>query len=139
MTREEAKQELSVLKEMSKDIKSIEDEIERLLTVATKMTTSYEIVPSSGTPKNKIEEALVKLEDYRNRLSNQVLDCLEYRTRCLVKLELIEPKSLQKVLRYYYFQNNTLERTAELLDRSYQWTYEMFLSALDKYAEIPTT
>lgn len=121
---------------MSKDIKSIEDEIERLLTVATKMTTSYEIVPSSGTPKNKIEEALVKLEDYRNRLSNQVLDCIEYRTRCLVKLEQIQPKSLQQVLRYYYFQNQTLEKTAELLDRSYRWTYEIYLSALDQYAKI---
>lgn len=124
------------MKEMSKDIKSIEDEIERLLTVATKMTTSYEIVPSSGTPKNKIEEALVKLEDYRNRLSNQVLDCIEYRTRCLVKLEQIQPKSLQQVLRYYYFQNQTLEKTAELLDRSYRWTYEIYLSALDQYAKI---
>ena len=100
------------------------------------MTTSYEIVPSSGTPKNKIEEALVKLEDYRNRLSNQVLDCIEYRTRCLVKLEQIQPKSLQQVLRYYYFQNQTLEKTAELLDRSYRWTYEIYLSALDQYAKI---
>lgn len=136
MTREEAKKELHVLKEMSKDIKAIEDEIERLLTVATKMTTSYEIVLSSGTPKNKIEEVLVKLEDYRSRLTNQMLDCLEYRTRCLTKLEQIEPKSLRKVLRYYYFQDFTLEKTAELLGRSYQWTYEMFLSALDKYAEI---
>lgn len=136
MTREEAKDELRVLKEMSKDIKSIEDEIERLMTVATKMTTSYEVIPSSKLSKSKIEEALVKLEDYRGRLTNQVLSCLEYRTRCLAKLEQIEPKSLQKVLRYYYFQDFTLEKTAELLDRSYQWTYEMFLSALDKYCEI---
>lgn len=136
MTREEAKKELHVLKEMSKDIKSIEDEIERLLTVATKMTTSYEIVPSSGTPKNKIEEALVKLEDYRGRLTNQILRCLNYRAMCQEKLEKIEPASLQKVLRYYYFQDFTLEKTAELLDKSYQWTYERFLSALDKYSEI---
>lgn len=135
MTREEAKKELHVLKEMSKDIRSIEDEIERLLTVATKMTTSYEIIPS-GTPKNKIEEALVKLEDYRGRLTDQVLACIEYRTRCLTKLEQIEPASLRKVLRYYYFQDFTLEKTAELLDRSYQWTYEMFVTALDKYSEI---
>ena len=135
MTREEAKAELKVLKEMSKDIKSIEDEIERLMTVATKMTTSYEAIPS-GTPKNKIEEALVKLEDYRGRLTNQILKCLEYRTMCLTKLEQIQPASLRKVLRYYYFQDFTLEKTAELMDRSYQWTYEMYLSALDKYCEI---
>lgn len=135
MTREEAKKELHVLKEMSKDIKAIEDEIERLMAVATKMTAAYDATPS-GIQKSKIEEVLVKLEDYRSRLTNQMLDCLEYRTRCLAKLEQIEPKSLQKVLRYYYFQDFTLEKTAEYMNRSYQWTYEMFLSALDKYAEI---
>lgn len=135
MTREEAKKELHVLKEMSKDIKAIEDEIERLMAVATKMTAAYDATPSK-IQKSKIEEVLVKLEDYRSRLTNQMLDCLEYRTRCLAKLEQIEPKSLRKVLRYYYFQDFTLEKTAGLLGRSYQWTYEMFLSALDKYAEI---
>ena len=136
MTREEAKKELAVIKEMSKDLQALQDEIERLMAVATKMTTSLDAVPVSGTPKNKIEEALVQIEKYRDRLTNSILNGMEYRTRCLAKVEQIQPPSLRKVLIYYYFQNNTMERTAELLDRSYRWTYEIYLTALDKYAEI---
>ena len=137
MTRKEAKRELAPLKEMAKDIQSVEEEIERLMAVATKMTTSYE-PKISGTPKNKIEEAMVQLDEYRKRLSSLLLENLEYKNRCLDKVTMIEPRSLQKILLYYYFQNFTLEQTAELLDRSYQWTYELFKTALDKYAELDT-
>lgn len=135
MTREEAKRELHVLKEMSKDIQAVLDEIERITAVATKMTIAFDTIPT-GVPKNKIEEAVVKLEDYRGRLTNQITASVAYQTKCRVKLWQIEPKSLQKVLDYYYFQDKTLEQTAELLDKSYRWTYEMFVTALDKYAEI---
>ena len=139
MTRKEAKRELAPLKDMAKDIQSVEDEIERLMAVATKMTTTYDPINVSGSPKNRLEEAITQLEDYKERLSNLVLENLAYKNRCLDKVYRIEPKSLQKILLYYYFQNYTLERTAELLDRSYQWTYELYKSALDKYAEISDT
>jgi hypothetical protein len=135
MTREEAKRELRPLKEMQKDIQAVEDEINRLMTVATKMTTNLDALPS-GTPQNKIEEALIKIEEYRGRLTNLLLKSLEYRTRCLAKVELIHPASLRKILIYYYFQNFTLEKTAEELDRSYQWTHTMLQTALDKYSEV---
>lgn len=136
MTRREAKKELTPLKDMAKDIKAVEDEIERLMTVATKMTTTYDPINVTGTPKNKMEEAIIKLEDYKGRLSNLVLEDLAYKNKCLDKVYQIEPKSLQKLLIYYYFQNYTIEKTAELLDKSPRWTYEMLMTALDKYSEI---
>ena len=136
MTRKEAKRELAPLKDMEKDIRSVEDEIERLMAVATKMTTTYDPINVTGSPKNKLEEAIVKLEDYKDRLSKLVLENLAYKNRCLDKVYQIEPKSLQKILLYYYFQNYTLEKTAELIGKSERWTYEMYLTALDKYSEI---
>ena len=136
MTRREAKKELTPLKDMAKDIKAVEDEIERLMTVATKMTATYDPINVTGTPKNKMEEAIIKLEDYKGRLSNLVLEDLAYKNKCLDKVYQIEPKSLQKLLIYYYFQNYTIEKTAELLDKSTRWTYEMLMTALDKYSEI---
>lgn len=136
MTREEAKQELRPLKDYAKDIRAVELEIERLMAVATKMTPNYDITPVSGTPKNKIEEAIEKVEEYRGRLSKLILRSLDRKSKCLQKVEQIEPQSLQKILLYYYFQDYTLEKTAELIDRSERWTYEMYLTALDKYSEI---
>ena len=136
MTREEAKQELRPLKDYAKDIRAVELEIERLMAVATKMTPNYDITPVSGTPKNKIEEAIEKVEEYRGRLSKLILRSLDRKSKCLQKVEQIEPQSLQKILFYYYFQDYTLEKTAEKIERSYQWTYEMYLTALDKYSEI---
>ena len=56
MTWEEAKKELRPIKEMEADIRSVELEIERLMTVATKMTPNYEGAKVLGDHKNKIEE-----------------------------------------------------------------------------------
>lgn len=136
MTRKEAKRELRNIKEMEKDIKSVELEIERLMTVATKMTTSFSPINISGSPENKLEKALIQVEEYRRRLSNLLLESVQTKIRCLDRVNMIEPKSLRKVLLLYYFQDNTLEKTAELIDKSYQWTHELMNDALDKYCEI---
>ncbi len=136
MTVKEAKKELRPIKEMEKDIRSVEEEIERLMAVATKMTTSYDGINVQGTPSNKMEEAVVKMENYRAKLSSLMLRHLDYKNQCLNKVEQIQPKSLQKILIYYYFQDCTLEQTAEKIDRSYQWTYEMYKTALEEYSKI---
>ena len=136
MTRKEAKKELRPIKEMERDIRSVEDEIERLMAVATKMTTNYDGINVQGTPTNKMEEAVIKVEKYRAKLSSLILKHLDYKNKCLDKVEQIQPKSLQKILIYYYFQDCTLEETAEKIERSYQWTYEMYKTALDEYSKI---
>lgn len=136
MTRNEAKVELRPLKDMARDIRAVEEEIERLTTVATKMTPSYDITPRGGSPRNKLEEAIVKIDEYRERLSKTVLENIDYKNRCLDKVSKIEPRSLQTVLLLYYFQDMTLEKTAEIMGRSVRWTHEIYMTALDKYSEI---
>ena len=135
MTREEAKKELRPIKEMESDIRSVELEIERLMTVATKMTPNYE-GPVQGSGGNRTEDAIIKIEEYRGRLSNLINESLDYKARILNKVEQIYPRTLRSVLMFYYFSNNTMERTAELLQHSYQWTYSMYQSALDEYCKI---
>lgn len=136
MTQEEAKRELRPIKEMEKDIQSVELEIERLMAVATKMTTNYAPVNISGSPRNKIEDALIKVEEYRSRLSNLLLESIAMKNRCWDKVQMVNPPTLRNILILYYFQNKTIEQTAEIMDRSYQWTYELYKSALDEYAKI---
>ena len=104
MTREEAKRELRPIKEMESDIRSVELEIERLMAVATKLTPSYDVNGGTPTHKNKIEEALIKIDEYRTRLSKLLLESIDYKNRCLNKISLIEPASLRKPLILYYFQ-----------------------------------
>ena len=109
MTRKEAKRELRPIKDMDSDIRSIEMEIERLMAVATKMTANYDPMNVSSTPNNKMEEAILKIEEYRSRLSKMLLKSLDYRNACLNKIEKIEPASLQKILVLYYFQDKTID------------------------------
>lgn len=134
--RKKAKKELKPIKEMDKDIKSIEMEIERLMTIATKMTPSYDANKISVSRKNKIEEAIIKMEDYRARLTDLMLRDLDYKNRCLNKIRQIEPPSLQKFLIFYYYQGKTLEEISEIIDKTPRWTYELFCSALDEYSKI---
>lgn len=136
MTRNEAKRELWPIKEMEKDIMSVEQEIDRLMTVATKMTTNYAPVNITGSPNNKIEDALIKVEEYRSRLSNLLIENVSLKNKCWNKVQQVQPESLRRILVLYFFQNKTMEQTAEFLDKSYQWTYELYKSALDEYAKI---
>ena len=136
MTVKDAKKELRPIKDMEKAVIALDMEIERLETAATKMTANYAAVSNIGSPENKLEKAAVELADYRGRLSSLLIEHIKYKNRCLEKVRRIEPANLQKVLIYYYFNDFTLEKTAELLDRSYQGTYKMFTSALKKYCEI---
>lgn len=136
MTREDAKRELRPIKEMESQIRSIEEEIERLMAVATKMTPTYDGDRVGGTPKNRVEEATIRIQEYRGKLSKMLLQSLDYKNNCLNKVEQIKTGTLRTILIYYYFQDKTLEQTAEEMDRSYRWTYEMFTTALDEYAKI---
>jgi hypothetical protein len=136
MTRDEAKRELKPIKEMESRVRSIEQEIERLMAVATKMTPTYDGDRVSGTPKNRIEEAAIKIEEYRGKLAKALIKSLDHKNKCLNKVEKIERGTFRTILILYYFQNKTLEQVAEEIERSYQWTYEMFTMALDEYAKI---
>lgn len=135
MTREEAKQELWSVKGMRRGTKPIELEIERIMTTATKMTAAYDTI-STNSHKSKIEAAVEKLEEYWDRLSTMVQRDVDYKNRCLDKVEQIKSRTLREILVYYFFMDFTLEKTAEKIGKSYQWTYELYKSALDEYCKI---
>lgn len=136
MTREEAKRELKPIKDMESDIRAVEEEIERLMAIATKMTPTYDGLNVTGTTKNRLEEAVVKINEYRSRLSRLILNSLDYKNRCLNKVSQIEPASLRKILILYYFQDLTIEETAEKIEKSERYTYTMYETALDEYCKI---
>ena len=136
MTVDEAKKELWEIKVMEKDIKAVELEIERLMTIATKMTPGYDVINTQGSQHNRIEEALIKIEEYRSRLSNLMIENLDYKNKCLDKVRKIHPSTLGTVLKYYFFMNYTMERTAFEIGKSYQWTYSMYQTALEEYCKV---
>ena len=136
MTREEAKKELRPIKGMKHDIKPVKLEIEKLMARATKMTASYDAILTSGYHGNKIEDAMVKLERYWDRLAKLITIDVDYMDMCLDKVERIRSRTLREILVYYFFMDYTLEKTADLIGKSYQWTYELYKSALDEYCKI---
>lgn len=135
MTRREAKNELRPIRSMEAEIKSVMLEIERLDAVRTKMTPTYDANKVSGTQSNKIEEATIKILDYREKLADMTTKKLNYMERCMSKIDQIEPSSLRMFLRFYYFDGMTIEKMAEVIDKTPRWTYELFCNALDEYAK----
>lgn len=135
MTRKEAKQELQEIRYLDSRIRAIELDIERIEAVATKMTPSYE-PKTSGVQRNKIEEALIKKEEYKARLAHWMLKELDFKDMCLSKVRQIQPESLQQFLMFYYFDGLTMERISEIINKTPRWTYELFCTALDEYAKI---
>lgn len=135
MTRKDAKNELRPIRDMEADIKSVMLEIERLDAVRTRITPSYDANRVSGTKSNKIEEATIKILEFQERLSVLATEKLDYMSKCMDKIEQIEPASLRLFLRLYYFDGMTIEKMSEVIDRTPRWTYELFCTALDEYAK----
>lgn len=135
MTIQEAKKELMVIKTYQKDIESVEEEIEKYRAIATRMTQSFDSISVQTSPRNRLEESLIKIEEYTSRLSKILIELLEYKEKCLAVVERIELPTLRTVLLNYFFANNTLERTAEKMGHSYQWTYDLYVSALEEYCK----
>ena len=136
MTKKEAKEELQEIRYMDSRIRSIELDIERIEAIAMKMTPSYDGVNTSGSHKNKIEEALIKKEEYKSKLARWMIKELEYKDRCLTKVRQIQPESLQQFLLFYYFDGLTIERISEIINKTPRWTYELFSTAIEEYAKI---
>lgn len=139
MTIQQAKMELKEIKVLQADIDVVNEEIEMLYGTITRMTSSLDKLGVQSSSQNRLEETLIKIDKYRTRLQKLVGEMISHKEKCLAIVEKIEPKTLRTILMYYYFQNHTLEQTAEYLNHSYQWTYDLFTSALEKYCELHDT
>lgn len=86
---------------------------------------------SDGSEVERIVERLIALE---TKYETMIADYAEERTVIEAAMQILKPNE-RAVIRLYYFDGNTWEKTADRLHYSYQHVHRLHASALQKLKE----
>ncbi len=129
-----AKEYLQQLKEMDNLINTYAEEIIRAEQIGMSTTAKLRDVPSrSGDNSDKVAETAVCTVDLENSMAIQIRNLILIKKRANEILQKVLPLQFRTVLMKYYFQNKTLEQTADEMSISYQWACELHNRALREF------
>ena len=133
---EETKRELGAYLQDKKLLKEKEDDLEELITRATKITTELSDMPK-GTPKleDRMAELASQIVDMKNEKYGQIIKMYKTKKQIEDKIDLLEQP--YRILLYFkYIKGKNLTEVANVIGYNYKWTCEMHGYALKKYKEL---
>ena len=133
---EETKRELGAYLQDKKLLKEKEDDLEELITRATKITTELSDMPK-GTPKleDKMAELASQIVDMQNEKYGQIIKMYKTKKQIEDKIDLLE-QPYRNILYFKYIKGKNLTEVANVIGYNYKWTCEMHGYALKKYKEL---
>lgn len=113
------------------------EQIERLKSLATKVTAAMSEVNSkpSGASRST-EDAMVKIIDLQNELSAEVNRLLDLKCEAYAIIRLIPNEKQRRSLEYRFLNCNTMEKVGEKLGCSTYWARETIKAALAEAEKI---
>lgn len=133
---EETKRELGAYLQDKKLLKEKEDDLEELITRATKITTELSNMPK-GTPKleDRMAELASQIVDMKNEKYGQIIKMYKTKKQIEDKIDLLE-QPYRNILYFKYIKGKNLTEVANVIGYNYKWTCEMHGYALKKYKEL---
>lgn len=133
---EETKRELGAYLQDKKLLKEKEDDLEELITRATKITTELSDMPK-GTPQlqDKMAELASQIVDMKNEKYGQIIKMYKTKKQIEDKIDLLE-QPYRNILYFKYIKGKNLTEVANVIGYNYKWTCEMHGYALKKYKEL---
>ena len=133
---EETKRELGAYLQDKKLLKEKEDDLEELITRATKITTELSDMPN-GTPKleDRMAELASQIVDMKNEKYWQIIKMYKTKKQIEDKIDLLE-QPYRNILYFKYIKGKNLTEVANVIGYNYKWTCEMHGYALKKYKEL---
>lgn len=133
---EETKRELGAYLQDKKLLKEKEDDLEELITRATKITTELSDMPK-GTPKleDRMAELASQIVDMKNEKYGQIIKMYKTKKQIEDKIDLLE-QPYRNILYFKYIKGKNLTEVANVIGYNYKWTCEMHGYALKKYKEL---
>lgn len=113
------------------------EQIERLKSLATKVTAAMSEVNSkpSGASRST-EDAMVKIIDLQNELSAEVNRLLDLKCEAYAIIRQIPNEKQRRSLEYRFLNCNTMEKVGEKLGCSTYWARETIKAALAEAEKI---
>ena len=132
---EETKRELGAYLQDKKLLKEKEDDLEELITRATKITTELSDMPK-GTPQlqDRMAELASQIVDMKNEKYGQIIKMYKTKKQIEDKIDLLE-QPYKNILYFKYIKGKNLTEVANIINKEYKWTCKLFGEALKKYRE----
>ena len=133
---EETKRELGAYLQDKKLLKEKEDDLEEIITRATKITTELSDMPK-GTPKlqDKMAELASQIVDMKNEKYGQIIKMYKTKKQIEDKIDLLE-QPYRNILYFKYIKGLNLTQVANKIDYDYEYTKKLHGTALIKYKNI---
>lgn len=117
--------------DIEKQVSVKEEQIERLKSLATKVTATMSEANSrpSGASRST-EDAMVKIIDLQNELNAEISRLVDLKCEAYAILRLIPNEKQRRSLEYRFLNCNTMEKVGEELGCSTYWARQIIKAAL---------
>lgn len=96
------------------EVRRLEGELERVISLAERVSPSYAPAPGGGSG-NRIAKAVERLVDARERLAAEVVRCEAQQAQAMALMESVADVKLRLVLQYRYCDGMRWEEIAQRL------------------------
>lgn len=131
MTIQEKKEYLSRFLQTERQIERKLEEVERLHSLAERVTSLLSDMPRSGSGQgSRIERALEKLDRLNREIAEDIERYVLLQRGVTAILEQLSDMTMRTVLEYRYLNGATWEQIAEKMGFTYQWVCSLHQKAL---------
>lgn len=130
-----AKQYLTQIKWLEDTLDARLDQIEKLRSIATKITTEYggnDRVKSSHS-NDKLAVTIAKIADFENELKNDIDKLVVLQIDARRSIEQMDNEEYKLLLTLRYLNYMTWEQIAEQMHYTFQWIHVLHKRALNEF------
>lgn len=110
------------------------EEIARLESLATRTTATLKSTPSgSNVATSKIETAIAKMEEQRNRLAEEVTELLKITEEVADAINKVQNYAEKQILKYRYLRFYDWKQISILMKMSSRQLYRLHSQALENF------
>mgnify|MGYP003368275393 FL=1 len=133
---DEIKKELCSYLQDKRLLKEKEDDLEELITKATKVTKELNDMPQ-GTPEiqDRMAELASQIVDMKKEKYEQIINMYKTKKKIEDKIDILE-QPYKNILYFKYIKGLNLTEVANKIGYNYKWTCELHGHALAKYKQL---
>ena len=133
---DDVKEELGQYLQDKKLLQEKEQDLEELITRATKVTTEMSDMPK-GSPKveDRMAELTAQIVDLKNQKYDQIIKMYKTKNEIEDKIDLLK-QPYKNILYYKYIKGEKLEKISLEIGYNYKWTCELHGEALLLYKQL---
>ena len=133
---DEIKKELGSYLQDKRLLKEKEDDLEELITKATKVTKELNDMPQ-GTPEiqDRMEELASQIVDMKKEKYEQIINMYKTKKKIEDKIDILE-QPYKNILYFKYIKGKNLTEVANIINNEYKHTCKLHGTALQLYKKL---